>query len=109
MVNVMENKTGYVVDLLEADKSMIEMVGGKGANLGELCKVTGIHVPSGFCITTDVYRNIDTKNAALTAVINLLSTLTTNDTMRITELSTNIRNLIEHVIIPEPIRQEITR
>ena len=39
----------------DGDKSMKELLGGKGANLAEMCKA-GVPVPPGFTITTDVCR-----------------------------------------------------
>ena len=38
----------------EIDKSMLPLVGGKGANLGEMTRA-GFPVPKGFCLTTAVY------------------------------------------------------
>ena len=37
----------------DGDGSMKELLGGKGANLAEMCKI-GIPVPPGFTITTEV-------------------------------------------------------
>jgi pyruvate,orthophosphate dikinase len=39
----------------DGDSSMKELLGGKGANLAEMCKA-GVPVPPGFTITTDVCR-----------------------------------------------------
>jgi len=44
----------------EIDKSYVNRVGGKGANLGELA-LGGFKVPDGFCITTDFYREFINK------------------------------------------------
>jgi rifampicin phosphotransferase len=42
----------YVLSFQEIDRTKLMMVGGKGANLGELSGIKGIPVPDGFCITT---------------------------------------------------------
>jgi phosphoenolpyruvate synthase/pyruvate phosphate dikinase len=34
------------------------IVGGKGANLGELSRIEGIRVPDGFCISTEAFKRI---------------------------------------------------
>ncbi|MEJ0029259.1 MAG: phosphoenolpyruvate synthase [Bacteroidota bacterium] len=39
--------------LRDLDRTSIAIAGGKGANLGELCKIEGVNVPDGFCITED--------------------------------------------------------
>ena len=46
----------YVLDLHEVDRTQVAIVGGKGANLGELSRIEGIRVPPGFCVTTDAFR-----------------------------------------------------
>src|ERR1043165_1923693 len=46
----------YVVDFRGIDQTQVALVGGKGAHLGELSRIDGVHVPPGFCITTDAYR-----------------------------------------------------
>jgi len=38
----------YVLGLEEIDKTQVALVGGKGANLGELSRIEGIRVPPGF-------------------------------------------------------------
>ena len=43
----------YVLGLKEVNKSNLSLVGGKGANLGELFRIEGIQVPDGFCVSTD--------------------------------------------------------
>ncbi|HBF79931.1 MAG TPA: hypothetical protein DD420_08355, partial [Streptomyces sp.] len=46
----------YVLDLHEVDETQAAVVGGKGAHLGGLGRIEGIHVPTGFCVTTDAFR-----------------------------------------------------
>ena len=45
----------YVYDFSEGDKSMKDLLGGKGANLAEMTKL-GLPVPPGFTITTEACR-----------------------------------------------------
>jgi pyruvate,water dikinase len=44
-----------LLDLRHINSGMLGLVGGKGANLGELLSA-GIPVPDGFCLTTAAYR-----------------------------------------------------
>jgi len=50
----MKNKRTDVVWFIEVDKEDLPLVGGKGANLGELTKLE-IPVPPGFIVTTQSY------------------------------------------------------
>ncbi len=46
----------YIKWFEEIGKGDINLVGGKGANLGELTN-NGVNVPPGFSITAEAYRN----------------------------------------------------
>ena len=46
-----------VVDLAHLDASLLPLVGGKAANLGELVSA-GFAVPDGFCVTTPAYARV---------------------------------------------------
>ncbi len=47
--------TTYVRDFAEGDRSQADLLGGKGANLAEMCRL-GLPVPPGFTITTEACR-----------------------------------------------------
>ena len=52
----MESKSAELVLPLDAvDRGALPVVGGKGANLGELTRA-GLPVPPGFCVTTAAYE-----------------------------------------------------
>ena len=44
------------ISFQDIDRSKSMIVGGKGANLGELSRIQGISVPEGFCVTTEAYK-----------------------------------------------------
>lgn len=50
--------SSYVLGFQDIDKTKHMVVGGKGANLGELSKIEGLRVPDGFCITTEAFKRI---------------------------------------------------
>lgn len=65
--------TAYVLRLAELDQSRIEDAGGKGANLGELTRVPGVAVPSGFCVTTHAYAEVVRAREEVTCPLAELS------------------------------------
>jgi pyruvate,water dikinase len=97
----------YVLGFQEIHKTMISMVGGKGANLGELTKVNGILVPEGFCVTTEAYKKIIANNQELKALLDKLSQLSTEDRVKVQEISKDIRQVIENISISKDIIDEI--
>lgn len=100
--------SSYVLGFQNIDKTKIEVVGGKGANLGELSRISGIHVPDGFCISTQAYQKIIEGTSSLNELLNQLSELNAKDREKINEISGEIRSLLEGTTIPEDISEEIT-
>src|SRR5205814_520788 len=85
------------------------VVGGKGANLGELSKIEGIRVPDGFCISTEAFKRIIGETSSMNALLDQLSLLKVEDRDKIGVLSGEIRRVIEGIAIPQDINEEITR
>lgn len=98
-----------VLDFKEIDKSKLPVVGGKGANLGELSKIEGIRVPDGFCITTEAYKKIVENNPEFNALLHQLSLLKVDDRGKISELSKQIREIIEGISISKDIVEEVLK
>lgn len=99
----------YVLDFQNIDKTKLQVVGGKGANLGELARLEGIQVPDGFCITTDAFKRIMEETPSISELLDQLSRLKVKDRDKIGELSGEIRNLIKQIAIPQDIHSAITR
>ena len=96
----------YVLGFEEIDQAQVAVVGGKGAHLGELSRIEGIHVPAGFCVTTDAFRRI---MAEAPSIDDRLSRLNADDREAIRTLSAEIRQTLEGIAIPDDIAAEITR
>jgi phosphoenolpyruvate synthase/pyruvate phosphate dikinase len=101
--------SSYVLGFQDIDKTKPMVVGGKGANLGELSKIEGIHVPDGFCISTEAFKRIIGETSSINELLDQLSLLKVEDRDKIGELSGEIRRIIEGIAIPEDINEEITR
>lgn len=101
--------TSYVLGFQEIDKTELMLVGGKGANLGELAKLDGIRVPEGFCITTQAFQSIIGKTSSLNELLDNLSLLKVEDKDEIGAVSVELRRIIEEITIPAAIQEEITR
>lgn len=98
----------YLLSFKDIDKTKLTVVGGKGANLGELSRIQGIQVPDGFCITTAAYKRVIEGNEELNAVIEELSHLTATDREKVSKISGMIRSLIETITIPRDIEDGIS-
>src|SRR6266487_1979690 len=74
-----------VVPLGRLDRTLLPVVGGKAAQLGELIRA-GFAVPTGFCVTTTAYACVG-ESAGLDALLAELSTVPSTDTARQAELA----------------------
>ena len=82
--------SSFVLGFKDIDKTKLNVVGGKGANLGELSRIEGIHVPNGFCISTEAYKRIITETPSINELLDQLSLLKMEDRDKVAELSAEI-------------------
>ena len=114
----MKNMSSYILGFREIYKASptasdsyqhrITLVGGKGANLAELSTIEGIQVPAGFCVTTEVYKEIIATSNAFNSLLEQLDNLSIDNRKGIAEASAKIRKVIEDIAIPKSIHDEIT-
>ncbi|NLK44045.1 MAG: phosphoenolpyruvate synthase [Tissierellia bacterium] len=96
----------YIKWFNEIDKNDIPVVGGKGANLGELTQ-KGLDVPPGFCVTAGAYNHF-INYAELDEVIReLIRGLDEEDSSMLQEVSKAIQDRINEGEIPEDLKNEI--
>jgi phosphoenolpyruvate synthase/pyruvate phosphate dikinase len=96
-----------VMGFEETGKSANLVVGGKGANLGELSRIDSIKVPDGFCITTEAYKKLTENNQEFSCLLDELTHLKVNDRLSINKISEEIRTIIENITFPEDIAREV--
>ena len=83
----------------QVDAGSLALVGGKGANLGELVGA-GVPVPAAFCVTTAAYRRFLTENRLLPAVTEILASVDYDDPAGIETSAASIRSLLLAVAVP---------
>ncbi|WP_337043256.1 phosphoenolpyruvate synthase [Emticicia sp. 17c] len=101
-------KTSFTFSFQAIDKTKLILVGGKGANLGELSHINGINVPEGFCISTEAYKMAVENNPSVNNLLKQLSYLKSDNRDKIIALSSEIRQNIESITIPQSIQDEVT-
>ena len=100
--------SSFVLGFQDIDKTKLMVVGGKGANLGELSRIDGIRVPEGFCITTEAYKRISSQTPEFNDLLEQLSLLKVEDRESIGEISKKIRSVIEGTVIAKEIDEAVT-
>src|SRR5829696_5826965 len=98
----------YVLGLQEIDQTQVAVVGGKGAQLGQLSRIEGIRVPAGFCVTTDAFRRVMADAPSIDDRLDRLSRLNPDDREAVRTLSAEIRGILEGIAIPDDLAAAIT-
>ncbi|UCC93945.1 MAG: phosphoenolpyruvate synthase, partial [Thermoplasmata archaeon] len=91
----------------EVDKNDIPLVGGKGANLGEMTQA-GIRVPGGYNVTIEGYDAFVEANDLHDKIMEHLKDLDEDDTEALQKASKDIRDLMEIQPIPDDLEKLIT-
>lgn len=95
-----------VVPFSKIGKEDVSLVGGKGANLGEMVNA-GFPVPDGFCITSEAYRYVIKSNELEPKIRTILEGLDVSNTDKLNAASLNIKKIIERVDIPHDLLEDI--
>ncbi len=93
------------VPLAELDRAALPLVGGKGANLGELARA-GFPVPPGFCVTTAAYEPV-AGDANLEPFLAALADTRPDDTTRLAQLAAAARAALLEAPVPENLSRAI--
>ena len=109
----------YVLSFDETDPTLVALAGGKGAHLRELARIDGVHVPAGFCVTTEAFARVIAEASlikqpgrneeSLDSRLERLSRLSPDDRGAIGALSADIRRIIETTDIPDNVASAIAR
>ena len=96
----------------ELRKEDVPLVGGKGANLGEMTSA-GIPIPPGFCVTAEAYKyfveNVKVEDGRTLQewIMDVISKTNVDDSKQLQENTAKIREKIISMEMPEEIASEI--
>ena len=99
-----ERKT--VVWFNEVTKEDVPLVGGKGANLGEMTNAQ-IPVPPGFIVTVHAYYDFLEKSKITGKIRSLLEPLDADDSKQLQDVAAQVRQVISNAPMPPEIAKEI--
>lgn len=96
----------FVVWFKDVDREDIPLVGGKGANLGEMTKA-GFPVPNGFIVTSSAYYHFIEVNKLKEKIRLALHGMDVNNSKSLEAASQKAKRLIISSPIPKEVSQEI--
>src|SRR3990167_5329871 len=105
---ILMNKTAYVVDFSQVSKADIALVGGKGANLGEMVQA-GFPIPPGFIVTAQAYSHFLKQNHLEERIKKELFLLDHNDPENLQRITERIRRHVTSAPVPKNLGKEIIR
>ncbi len=97
----------YVVWFEQYEPELKRKLGGKNASLGEMI-AAGLPVPPGFAVTTDAYELLRAHSAG-DKIRSLLESVDHTDALRLTEVSLEVRALIESIPMDPGVESDIRR
>lgn len=95
-------KEKYILWFKEIDKGDLPLVGGKGANLGEMTQL-GIPVPGGFVVTVKAYFEFLDANGLRLPIRQILSATDVDDPDSLAQASNKVKALINKGKVPQEI------
>jgi len=102
----MKQDAKYIVWFNEVDKNDIPLVGGKGANLGEMTHAQ-IPVPPGFIVTSEAYFKFLKASKLAADIEQLLRNLDVNDSKKLQEVSNLIKSKFAAQSMPADLVSQI--
>ncbi len=90
----------------EVTKKDIPLVGGKGANLGEMTNAN-IPVPPGFIVTVNAYYDFLRQTKIMDKIGELLKPLDVNDSKQLQQTAAEVRQIILEATMPPEVANEI--
>ena len=97
-----------VADFKDIDKDDLSLVGGKGANLGEMTKA-GFPVPPGFAVTVPSYELFLSENDISTKIYDILAITDVNDPAQLESASKRLQKLVSSSRFPESVFKEVNK
>lgn len=102
----MTTKPALVLPFSQIRKEDIPLVGGKGANLGEMYNF-GIPVPNGFVVTAQAYEYVIEHNALAPVIQEIIRQTDVNNQKELEKASIKVQRLIHTADIPNELVKEI--
>ena len=96
----------FIVWFDEVCKEDVSLVGGKGANLGEMTRAQ-IPVPPGFIVTAQAYFYFVKKAVLGNKIRSLLKPLNSQDSKQLQQVASDVKELIMKAAMPPEIASEI--
>ncbi|MBW1751347.1 MAG: pyruvate, water dikinase, partial [Deltaproteobacteria bacterium] len=97
----------WIVPLSAINRDMVDQVGGKMANLGEVAGLAGVETPRGFAITVSAADHFLSANKLQPEIRRIMQMLDRDNLAEVYEASATIQQLITSSILPADLEEKI--
>lgn len=97
-----------VIDFKDIDKDSLALVGGKGANLGEMTKA-GFPVPNGFAVTVPAYDIFLKENDISSKIYDILAVTNVDDPAQLESASKKLQKIINTSKFPDAVFKDVNK
>lgn len=104
----MTDANHYTLPFSQISAADLPLVGGKGANLGEMSRA-GFPVPPGFCVTTHAFHDFVANCPQMASFYAALDEMQPEDLVATRKIGEQIRQTLHETAIPEGIVTAVTR
>jgi pyruvate,water dikinase len=96
-----------VLPYCRVTREMVDWVGGKNANLGEVRNRAGLAVPEGFAVTTRAFQLFLAENDLVDRINKLKTEVDPRDPQAVHALSESIQHMVLTAGVPDPLRKAL--
>ncbi|MEW5909400.1 MAG: PEP/pyruvate-binding domain-containing protein [Thermodesulfobacteriota bacterium] len=97
----------FVIPYEQTSKEMIDWIGGKNANLGELVSKAGLPAPGGFAITTSAYEAFMDENDIRNTIVKMIPDSEDIGYQEIIQASNKVQRLFDESRVPPKVSEAI--
>jgi len=97
----------FILPFEALDASLVEVAGGKGANLGEMRTRAAVPVPNGFAISSYAYKTFLDHNQLTQHIIDLLSSWRMDDLDSLGRVSEELKETIHQAHLPPALEEAL--
>jgi phosphohistidine swiveling domain-containing protein len=102
----MTDTHSLILSFSDISATDLPLVGGKGANLGEMTHA-GFPIPGGFCLTTAAFQQFMDASPDSESIYKQLDTITTKDVETVRRVGEHIRQTLLDVPMPDDIAEAV--
>lgn len=102
-------ESSYIIPFHEIGRGMVDRLGGKNANLGEVKNHVGLMTPDGFAVSAFAFKRFMEHNGFMQKINDMLSGISVNSVEELNRGSREIQDMVAGGEIPDDLKDDIQK